>query len=46
MDTSFVNSKSSKTSDASLILLNRSDKIDLERGEKYVALSDLSIYYT
>ena len=46
MDTIFVNSKSSKTSDPHGILLNLSDKINLKRSDKYAALSDLSIYYT
>ena len=46
MDTIFMNSKSSKTSDPHRILLNLSDKINLKRSDKYAALSDLSIYYT
>ena len=46
MDTIFMNSKSSKTSDPHGILLNLSDKINLKRSDKYAALSDLSIYYT
>ena len=28
------------------LLLNRSDEINLKRSDKYVALSNLSIYYT
>ena len=28
------------------LLLNLSDKINLKRSDKYVALSNLSIYYT
>ena len=27
------------------LLLNRTDKIDLRRKDKYIALSNLSIYY-
>ena len=46
MDTIFMNSEKSKTSDPHRPLLNLSDKINLKRSDKYVALSDLSIYYT
>ena len=46
MNTIFMNSESSKTSDSHRLLLNLTDKIDLRRKDKYVALSDLSIYYT
>ena len=46
MDTTFMNSESSKTSDLHRLLLNISDKINLKRNDKYVALSNLSIYYT
>ena len=46
MDTIFRNSKNSKTSDSHRLLLNLSDKINLKRSDKYVALSNLSIYYT
>ena len=46
MDTIFVNSENSKTSDPHIRLVNLSDKINLKRREKYVALSNLSIYYT
>ena len=45
MDVTFMNSKNSKTSDPHRLLLNLSDKIYLMRGDKYVALSNLSIYY-
>ena len=41
MDTIFMNSKSSKTSDSHRIFLNVTDKIELKRKEKYVALSNL-----
>ena len=40
-----MNSEISKTSDPQL-LFNLSDKTKLTRGEKSVALSNLSIYYT
>ena len=41
-----MNSKDSKISDSHRLLLNVSDKLDLRRSGKYVALSNLSIYNT
>ena len=46
MNTIFTNSKNSKTSDAHRLLLNLTDEIDLKRKDKYIALSNLSIYCT
>ena len=46
MDTIFMSSGSSKASDLHRLLLNLSDEINLKRSDKYVALSNLSIYYT
>ena len=46
MDTIFLNSENSKTSDSHRLLLNLTDKIDLKRKGKYIALSNFSIYYT
>ena len=46
MDTIFMNSRNNKTSDPHRLLLNLSDKKNLKRSEKYVDLSNLSIYYT
>ena len=46
MDTIFANSKNSKTSKPHILILNLIDKIDLQRAEKSIALSNLSIYYT
>ena len=46
MDTIFINSGHSKTSDPHRLLLNVLDKVNLERSDKYVALSNLGIYYT
>ena len=46
MTTIFMNSKNSKTSSPHKLLLNLSDKINLKRSVEYVALSNLSIYYT
>ena len=41
-----MNSKNGKISDSQRILLSLTDKIDLRRRNNYVALSNLSIYYT
>ena len=41
-----MNSENSKTSDPHRLFLNLTDKINLTRSDKYVALSNLSIYYT
>ena len=46
MDTICINSKNTKTSKPHVLILNLNDKIDLRRGEKSIALSSLSIYYT
>ena len=46
MNTKFINSENSKISDPRRILINLSDKTNLKRSDKYVALSNLSIYYT
>ena len=41
-----MNSKNSKTSDPHNLLINLSDKKkNLKRSDKYVSLSNLSIYY-
>ena len=45
VDTIFMNSENSKTSDPQGLLLNLSDKINLRQSHKYVALLNLSIYY-
>ena len=46
MDTIFINLENSKTSDYNVLVLKLTDKLDLRRGQKTVALSNLSIYYT
>ena len=46
MDTIFVNSENSKTSENNVLVLKLTDKLDLRRGQKTIALSNLSIYYT
>ena len=44
MDTIFISFETSKTSDTDILLPNLSDKIDAKTSDKYVALSNLSIY--
>ena len=46
MNTIFMNSENSQTFDPHRLLLNFTDKIDLRKKDKYIALSNLSIYYT
>ena len=46
MNTIFMNSKNSKTSDPHRLLLNLINKINLRRKDQCIALSNLSIYYT
>ena len=41
-----MNSENSKTSEYHGLVLKLTDKLDLRRGQKTVALSNLSIYYT
>ena len=41
-----MNSKNSETYDSHRLLLNLSDKVNLKRSDKHVALSNLSIFYT
>ena len=41
-----MNSENIKTSGFNRMLLNISDKIKLKKSDKYVALSNLTIYYT
>ena len=38
MNTLFMNSKNSKTSKPHVLMLNLTDKLDLRRSDKYVAL--------
>ena len=45
MDTIFMNSENSKTSEYHVLVLKLTDKLNLKRGQKGVALSNLSIYY-
>ena len=46
MDTILMDSVNNEISDLHIILLNLLDKTNLNRSDKYVALSNLSIYYT
>ena len=46
MNTIFTNSKNSKTSDPHRLLLNLTNKIVLRRKDIYIALSNVTIYYT
>ena len=46
MYTIFMNFENNKTFDPHRLLLNLLDKINLKRSDKYVALSNLTIYYT
>ena len=41
-----MNSENSKTSETFILILKLTDKLDLKRGEKSTALSNLRIYYT
>ena len=46
MNTIFMNSENSKTSKAHVLILKFTNRLNLRRGEKIIALSNLSIYYT
>ena len=46
MDSIFMNSENGRTSEYHVLVLNLTDKLNLRRGQKSVALSNLSIYYT
>ena len=45
MATIFMNSENSRTSEYHVLVLKLIDKLDLKRGQKSIALSNLSIYY-
>ena len=45
MDTIFMNSENSRTSEYHVLVLKLTDKLDLRRGLKSIALSNPSIYY-
>ena len=46
MDTIFMNSDNSKTSKPRILKLKLTSKFEIRLGEKIIALSNLSIYYT
>ena len=46
MDTIFINSENSETSNPHVLKLKFTSKLDLRLGVKVIALSNLSIYYT
>ena len=46
MDTIFMDSENCRTSEYNVLVLKLTNKLDLRRGQKTVALSNLSIYYT
>ena len=46
MDTTFMNSENSKPFKPHVLKLKLTDKLDLRRGEKSIALRNLSVYYT
>ena len=43
MDTIFMNSENSRTSECHVLVLKFTDKLDLKKGQKNIALSNLSI---
>ena len=46
MDTIFSNSENRKTTETHVLIFELTNKLDLRIGEKIIALSNLSIYYT
>ena len=46
MDTIFINSENSRTPMPHILTLKLANKLDLRFGEKVIALSNVSIYYT
>ena len=46
MNTLFINSENSKTSQVHVLILKLTNELDLRIRETIIALSNLSIYYT
>ena len=46
MNTISINSENRKSSDPYRFALNLENKLNLKRNNKYLALSNISIYYT
>ena len=44
-DTIFMNSENSKTSEPHVLIIKLTDKLDLRRGEKSIALKNLESSY-
>ena len=45
MDTIFMNSENSKTSEPYVLIFKLTDKLNVRRGKNSIPLSNLSIYY-
>ena len=45
MNATFTNSENRKTSKVNVLVLKLTNELDLRRGEKFIVLSNLSIYY-
>ena len=46
MDTIFINTENSRTLKLHILILKLANKLDLRFGEKAIALSNLSLYFT
>ena len=46
IDTIFINSVKSKTSESHILLVDLAAKINLKKSDKFVASSNVSMYYT
>ena len=46
MDTIIINSENSKTLENNVLVLKLTNKLDLRRGQKTIALPNLSFHYT
>ena len=46
MDAIYMNSENSRTSEYHVLVLRLNNKLDIRRGQKSIALSNLDIYYT
>ena len=46
MQTKFLNTENSETSQPHILVLNLSQRLDLRSSSKHIVLKNLSIYYT
>ena len=46
METIVIDSENTRTSEYNVLVLKLADKLDLKRGQKSIALSNLSVDYT